>query len=244
MKPYKPYKPYAPYSKADYKWFFLLGALLVAVLVAGYFAIVYPDGRPAKGTVTNKAEVAILDEEFGDFIGEGHNLGNCTYIKFPASDHLEAGYGPLYAIVNSQLLIGKTGTVAAITYGIRRGRELSLLPEPVVGSQCYILVLDGYTMPEELWNRPAFNGMVRGLPLANGQFLDEAFILMPWPDWMDFDNPPLIDELEAPTWYWDGNAYVEVNLGTPAQPTSSNPPQISEKPPQGGFPLFLVNSML
>lgn len=235
-------KSYAPYPGADRKWILPFGALLIIILIAGYFAIVYPDGRPAKGTVTNKAEIAALDEEFGDFVGEGHNLGTCTYIKFPASDRMEVGYGPLYAIVNSQLLIGKTGTVAAITYGVRRGRELSLSPEPVAGSRCYILVLDGYTMSEELWNRPAFSGMVRGLPLANGQLLDEAFILMPWPDWMDFDNPPLINELEAPTWYWNGDTYAEVNLGAP--PSRRQPillPRLANSPRKGAFPVFRVN---
>lgn len=220
----KPYKPYAPYSDADFRKFVtrlvLFGVLIIAVFAGLCYFIDATGNRPIKGAVTDEAEKAALDIEFEQFVGEGHNLRGCSYIKTATSNRLDLGFGPLYTAHDYQFIVGKTGAVAAIGYGTVKGKNLNLSPNPEVGSQIYILYFDGYVAPREWWNHAAFSTTVHGVLMDDGQFLPEVFIILPWPDWMDFDNPPLIDTVEAPAWYWDGSAYVGPDSTDSSDPSS------------------------
>lgn len=164
-------------------------------------------GRP----VTDPAEIAALDEEFGDLTCLGYSADIVYHRGDLLSDQLEAGCGPLHNARGYRLLVGKTGSVIEVTYGKPNG-ESGLTAEPEPGVSLYLLLLDGYTAPEEWWNRPVASAWCEDGTVV-GQTFPELSMWSPWPEAADsgLSNG---EKRSACGWYWDGTAYAEFDRYT------------------------------
>lgn len=239
LKTLKPAKSAGPTKTPKLGKTFAIGVLLSLAAIAVFAVILtYIKAPGPKGTITDPTRIATYDSEFADFIGPGAKLAEYYYVDAKISQQLGFGYGPLYDIAGHQVIIGKTGAVGAIAYGNYTYGEWHLYPGPDCDwTEAFILVFDGCVAPEEWWSRPVLATMLYGVPTTDGQYLPELMVWVPWPDWMDFNDPPTDATFQAQSWYWNGNQFVPSHFVDDQFPLLS-PSQISMKAPhKGAFPI-------
>lgn len=210
---------------ASFKRAFVLSAIILcaATVVILIFALFRVETVGPQGTITDPARIATYDTEFSDYIGSEHDVAEYCYLETGISNRLEFGYGPLYDVAGFQVIIGKTGAIGAIAYGSYEHGEWHMYPGPDCDwTKAFVLVFDGCVAPQEWWNRPVLASMLYGVPTTDGRYLPELMVWVPWPDWMDFDNPPSDATIEAQSWYWNGSQYVPTNFVNDSLPLFSS----------------------
>lgn len=243
MKRLKTLKPMQPASSTQLqksqKTFAIVILLSVVAAVALLVALLSIKTIGPRGTITEPDRIATYDAEFADYIGSGHNVVEYHYVDSQISRQLSFGYGPLYDVAGYQVIIGKTGAVGVIAYGKSTWGKWNMYPSPDRDwSAAFILVFDGCVAPQEWWNRPVSASMLYGVPTTDGGYLPELMVWVPWPDWLDFDNPPTEAIIETQSWYWDGNQYVQTHFAEDRFPLFSDS-QISTIAPARGLSLCL-----
>lgn len=201
--------------------------LLCVAAVALYLFSAKPASLP--GAITDPDRIATYDAEFVDYVGSDHRITEYCYVDSQISQQLDFGYGPLCDVAGYQVIVGQTGTVGVVAYGSYSRGKWDMYP----GRDCdwstiFILVFDGCVAPQEWWNRPVTASMFYDIPTTDGGYLPELMIWIPWPEWFDFDNPPIDATIQAKPWYWDGSQYVKANfvndqLDFPSQVITSDP---------------------
>ncbi len=198
-------------------------------------------GTGPQGTISDPERIATFDAEFCNYIGSDHRVAKYHYVDAYISDRLEFGYGPLYDVAGYQVIIGKSGAVGAIAYGKYSHGRWDLYPGPHdEWTSAFILVFDGCVAPVAWWNRPLSASMLYDVPTSDGYYLPELMVWIPWPDELDFDDPPAEATIRAQSWYWNGHEYVEFHAReTPHLPPIA-PSTINVSAPQGAFPYVII----
>lgn len=228
-------------SAKSRKTFTIVALLSIVVVVLLGVVLCHVETIGPRGTITDPERIAGYDAEFAEFIGMGHNVAEYHYVDARTSNNLGFGYGPLYDVAGFQIIVGKTGAIGAIAYGKSTWGKWDMYPNPnEKGTSPFILVFDGCIAPQAWWGRPVLASMLYGIPTTDGNYLPELMVWVPWPDWIDFDNPPVDATIEAQSWYWNGERYVPTNF-VEDQPPLFSTSQISVKAPfKGAFPLRKV----
>lgn len=183
-------------------------AIFIAVAAVAAFAIILATRHSAPWTPDrNDGEEFCrqVDVEFSDFIGEGHKIDQYGYVDFTlAHVNTDVGYGPLYSFYEHQIIVGKTGRIGAIAYMID-GQPSKLYPTPQDNSSLFIVVFNDCIAPEAWWDHPLTHGTFRDNDTGN-----IAYVVTPWDDDEDFDNPSSDPADQKYPWYWNGHNYVEM----------------------------------
>lgn len=193
----------------------LLGILLFS---AGFFiwssGSAYSEQAPtAPGRpITEPSEIATLDNEFGDLTDFGYSSDIVYKREDLVSNQMEAGRGPLHDVRGHHLLVGKTGLVADVVYRTKTDDGFRLYLEPENGAELCLRLLEGYTAPQEWWNRPVVSIWQENADF-DGHSFSELSVWAPWPDPID-EGYTAGRERQAPGWYWDGATYVRTNQFT------------------------------
>ena len=190
-----------------------------ALLLVGFsllFVAIVSAGPPSpletpvsQRSAINPDEIAALDAEFGDLTDFGYFSG-IESRRDTVSQRLEAGCGPLYEVKNYQLLIGKTGMAAVLTYATRGDDGLVLDNRPTEGGWPCLILLQDYVAPEAWWNRPVTSVYYDTETDFDGSVFPEIAIWVPWPDTASAAPCDTVAHATVP-WYWDGKTYVEAN---------------------------------
>lgn len=195
-----------------------------------------------QGRVFSKVKVGALNSEFEDFRYAGSGLEDCFYVQYPVDQPSHLGFGPLYVAHDYQLVVGKTGQVAAIAYGFIRDNDFIILPAPQAGTICFLMVLDGYTAPTAWQNRHLSSVTLHDL-VVDGRYYETIFSLLLWPT--DLSDDTYVVQFDT-FWYWDGQTYVESQSHGAASPAPDLPlSQISTlMAPQGAISISVLLFML
>ena len=178
-------------------------------------AIVSAAVNPANDPVSDPAEIAALDAEFGDLVNFGYAAGRVYRRNYFASEQLAPGCGPLHRFRGYRILVGKTGSVLIVVYEtVVNGRpSLTAEPDPSAESRLLLFLIEDYVAPEEWRNRPVASAWCE-----NGTIDDQVFPeLSLWAPWAEEVSPNFQADGEVRYvrgWYWNGTAYVKFDRYT------------------------------
>lgn len=190
-------------------------AIIVVVLIAiSISLIVYEASARSRQQcmfINSPLTISAFDEEFSEFIGAGHAISEYNYIEYRPSGNSEIGYGPLFTFANLQIIVGETGSIAAVGHGTCKGRNWSIHGgDKQAGDQTIVLVFKECMAPRAWWNHTLSSTVSQNVALPNGDTLPVVQFWTLLPDDADLGNTP-VATLVPSSWYWNGDNYTEIS---------------------------------